>query len=111
MNEYEMRPLFIALKSEWYEAFRAGTKTHELRKFGARWNFETCFVGRRVTLSHGYTDKGRGRLSGTITAFERTSAARLGQTEQAAWLKVYGFAHSDVARMTIKLDEENDGKS
>ena len=49
-----MKPLFIPLKSEHYEAFANGTKTTELRIYGPHWNLITCPIGRPVTLSKGY---------------------------------------------------------
>lgn len=49
------KPLFIPLKTEYFEAFRLGTKTVELRRYGPMWNERTCTPGRAVTLSHGYS--------------------------------------------------------
>ena len=54
-----MRPLFIPLKTEFFLAFEAGTKTIEYRPYGPRWNERTCTVGRDVLLSHGYGTKRR----------------------------------------------------
>lgn len=48
-------PLFIALRTEWFRMFEAGTKNIEYRAYGKRWNEHTCFVGRAATLSHGYS--------------------------------------------------------
>jgi hypothetical protein len=66
------RPLFIPLYRRYYEAFEAGTKTIEVRRYGPKWNEHTCRVGRPVTLSCGY-GKHR-RLPGVITAFSRDGA-------------------------------------
>jgi len=49
-----MKPIFIPLKTEYYEAFEDGSKTEELRLYGPRWNEKTCTVGRQVILSKGY---------------------------------------------------------
>ena len=62
-----MKPLFIPLKTEYFEAFKAGTKDTEYRRHGSRWNEDVCQVGRPVVLSKGY--KGE-RLSGVITGFD-----------------------------------------
>jgi hypothetical protein len=58
------KPLFIPLKAEYYDAFEAGVKVCEYRRYGPRWNEKTCRPGRHVVLSRGY---GKGhRLYGTI---------------------------------------------
>ena len=49
--------LFIPLKTAYFEAFRAGTKTVEFRLYGPRWNERTCPVGRSVVLSKGRRSK------------------------------------------------------
>lgn len=59
--------LFIPLKTEFFEAFERGEKDTEYRAYGPRWNEETCRVGRRVTVSHGY-GKAR-RLIGEVVRF------------------------------------------
>lgn len=61
-----MKPLFIPLKAEHYDAFASGAKQWERRLFGPRWNRETCKVGREVVLSRGYGKAHR--LTGRITA-------------------------------------------
>jgi len=61
------RPLFIPLKTEWFDAFERGTKNIEYRPYGPRWNERTCAIGRPVVLSHGYGK--RRRLRGTVAAF------------------------------------------
>jgi ASC-1-like (ASCH) protein len=49
-----MKPLFIPLRSEYFDAFASGKKTCEWRIYGPRWNEKTCTPGREVTLSKGY---------------------------------------------------------
>lgn len=49
-----MKPLFIPLKSEYFDAFYNGKKTVEWRIYGPRWNDQTCTPGRKVVLSKGY---------------------------------------------------------
>lgn len=52
MNE---KPLFVPLKTRYFRAFESGTKTVEYRRAGPRWNERSCWIGRPVTLSHGYS--------------------------------------------------------
>jgi tetrahydromethanopterin S-methyltransferase subunit F len=68
-----MKPLFVPLMTEHYEAVKAGTKRIEYRLYGKRWNDRTCLVGRRITLSKGY---GKGnRINGFIVGFNAVYAA------------------------------------
>jgi hypothetical protein len=48
------RPLFIPLRTEFFEAFKRGEKTAEFRLYGPRWNERVCWPGRRAVLSKGY---------------------------------------------------------
>lgn len=64
-----MKPLFIPLYREHFEAFAGGRKRHEFRRYGARWNERTCWIGRRVTLSCGYGKKHR--IDAWIVSFTR----------------------------------------
>lgn len=70
-NEF-VKPLFIPLRREYFEAFDNGKKDTEYRLYGPRWNERTCVVGRPVILSLG---KQR-RLNGVITSFECKLAQR-----------------------------------
>ncbi len=54
-----MKPLFIPLKGEYFDAFVNGDKFFEYRLYGARWNLETCKMKRQVVLSRGYGAKFR----------------------------------------------------
>lgn len=73
------KPLFIPLRTEWFEKFEAGEKDTEYRAYGPRWNERTCRVGREATLSHGYNGR---RLKRRVAGFakvprmEATFAAR-----------------------------------
>lgn len=58
-----MKPLFVPLKREYFEAFYNGTKRTEYRLYGPRWHEGTVIPGRPVTLSLGYSGA---RLSGTV---------------------------------------------
>ncbi len=92
-----MKPLFIPLKTEFFEAFEKGTKTVEYRKYGPRWNEKTCEVGRAVTLSHGYGTKRR--LQGVVKGFTKKLAIKMGSD----WLKCYGNFDGHAACIEIEL--------
>lgn len=62
-----MKPLFIPLKTAYFEAFADGTKTVEYRAYGPRWNERICVPGRPATISHGYSGN---RITATISQFE-----------------------------------------
>jgi len=55
----EKKPLFVPLKTEYFEAFVSGAKQEEFRPLGRGWNQRTCFAGRPVTISKGYGKKYR----------------------------------------------------
>lgn len=79
-NNEDMVPLFVPLKTEWFDRFASGEKTVEWRLFGKRWNRETCVTGRAIILSKGYGKVAR--LHGTIervTVVRRDSAPRAAQ--------------------------------
>lgn len=60
------KPLFVPLMRQWFEAFARGEKHAEWRRYGGPWNERTCRIGRRVTLSLGYTHT---RIAAEITSF------------------------------------------
>jgi hypothetical protein len=76
------KDLFIPLRTEWFRQFEAGAKRHEYRAYGPRWNEKTCRVGRRATISHGYSGK---RLRGTVNSFEVLSHAEAPAEAQAIY--------------------------
>lgn len=95
-----MKPLFIPLKREYFEAFQAGTKLEEFRPYGPRWNERTCPVGRPVVLSLGY---GRAhRMAGVVAGF-RTS---MEPTTSPAWAACYGEKHPGKPAACIAIDLE-----
>lgn len=96
MNE---KPLFIPLKTEFYEAFTSGSKTVEYRVYGPRWNEKTCRIGREVVLSHGYGK--RNRLRGVVTGF------RVDQCPMSlpGWIECYGVRHAEAACIEIRVVE------
>jgi len=59
-----MKPVFIPLKRQYFEAFQDGRKRIEYRKVGGQFTLRNCSPGRQVTLSLGYGT--RSRLSGTV---------------------------------------------
>lgn len=93
------KALFIPLRRQYFDAFRSGTKSAELRRYGPAWNERTCVVGRLVTLSCGYGKQAR--LQGTVVAFEKVPAESLLSEERADVLTVYGTLELVVARIRI----------
>ena len=102
-----MTPLFIPLKTKYFNAFTNGSKTEELRAYGPRWDTATCQVGRRVTLSCGY-GKAK-RLAGTIWRFKKQHGSTFGRTYKADILSVYGTLDIDIACISIKLSPTPQG--
>lgn len=90
-------PLFVPLAGPWFDAFDRGTKTWEYRRFGPRWNKQTCRVGRRVVLSRGYGKQRR--RSGVIVGFRVLPCHRAPKAARA----IYKTARS-IAAIKIKLD-------
>lgn len=93
------KPLFIPLHAHWFDQFAAGTKTTEYRKFGGRWNANTCYPGRPVLLSNGYSK--RNRLSGEIAAANRVWAKNLPDDVRRAVKDIFGT--DDIALMAITM--------
>lgn len=93
-----MKPLFIPLKSAFYEAFERGEKTVEYRRYSARWCAASCWPGREVVLSKGYGK--RNRLRGVITMF----CADGNPTALPGWTECYGDAPGQwAACITIEV--------
>lgn len=80
-----IRPLFIPLRRQWFEAFASGHKRVEWRAYGTRWNLQTAFRGRLVTLSLGYSGA---RLAGTVLRTRRVRAVDAPASARA----IYPFA-------------------
>ena len=93
------KPLFIPLKTEYYEAFKSGEKTEELREYGPRWNTGTCTVGREVVISKGYGKKNR--MAGTVWKFKRQHGSTFGSTYRSAIIAVYGTLDIWIACISI----------
>ncbi len=93
-----MKPLFIPLKREYFNAFKDGIKQAEFRPYGPRWNERTCAIGRRVTLSLGYGKAHR--ISGTVVGFViDQNPMRL-----PGWRECYREKHAAAACIGIALD-------
>lgn len=95
------KALFIPLKREFYLAFKAGTKTEELRRYGPRWNERTCPVGRPVVLSLGYGKANR--LNGKILRFKKQHGTMFGSTYKASILSIYGTLDIDIACISVGM--------
>jgi hypothetical protein len=95
------KPLFVPLNAEFFDAFAAGTKTEELRRYGARWNERTCPVGRRVVLSRGY-GKAK-RLAGRIVRFKKQHGTIFGSGYRASIERIYGTLDLDIACIGIQV--------
>lgn len=91
-----MKPLFIPLKTAYFEAFEAGTKDTEFRPYGPRWNERTCAIERKVVLSHGYGKQRR--LHGVVIGFERSAEP----TKTEAWRDCYGDRGGDAACIRVR---------
>jgi hypothetical protein len=101
-----MKPLFIPLKTEFFEAFENGTKDTEYRVYGPRWNEKTCALGRDVVLSHGYGTKRR--LRGVVVGFD----VSITPTWTDAWRKCYGDeskARAACIRILLVPNASNEG--
>lgn len=98
-----MKPLFIPLKTAYFNAFEAGTKDTEFRPYGPRWNERTCAIGRPVVLSHGYGKQRR--LYGVVAAFERSTEP----TKTPEWRECYGDRGGDAACIRVASDRRERG--
>ena len=93
----QKKPVFIPLKTEYYEAFCNGSKTVEYRQHGKRWNAKNCEVGRRVTISKGYGKQSR--RHGVIVGYQ------IMWMESKDWIACYGEP-GYAACIEIKLDDQ-----
>jgi hypothetical protein len=94
------KPLFIPLKTEFYEQFKNGTKIDELRKYGARWNEKTCMKGRKVIISKGYGKQNR--MTGVIADFSKQIGSTFSDAYRDDIKAVYGTDEIDIATIRIK---------
>lgn len=100
MNSTDIEaPLFIPLKTEYFEAFAGDSKDIEYRPYGPRWNERTCRVGRSVVLSKGYGNAHR--LRGKIIGFWRSRPSH----PSGDWIACYGSRECDMACIQIKVQQ------
>lgn len=97
------KPLFIPLKTRYYEAFINGSKTEELRRYGPRWNEKNCAVGRDVVLSKGYGKQHR--IAAKVWKFKQQHGSLFGSTYKAEILNVFGTLDIQIACISITLSE------
>jgi len=95
-----MKPLFIPLNTEYFNAFKSGDKNEEIRLYGPRWNYETCKVGRDVVLSKGYGK--HERLTGKVCFFVNIHGSTLSSENKKAALKLYGTLDVLIALIGIE---------
>ncbi len=100
------KPLFIPLASAYFEAFLAGKKREELRRYGPRWNERTCRIGRAVVLSKGYGK--RHRLIGRVEGFKRQRGETFGSRHRASIQRIYNTLDLEIACIRISLTPESD---
>ena len=99
-----MKPLFIPLKTEYFNQFKDGTKTVEYRRYGARWNKEVCTIGREVTLSKGYGNYER--MKGVVVGFSRMKSNELPADLSGRLGELFGEGVTDIA--AIEIEVKND---
>lgn len=97
------RPLFIPLKTAYYNAFKQRFKTHEIRLASVRWNRKTCFVGRAVTLSKGYGTQDR--MRGEVSSVDIFPAYELPEDELRDFIDCYGEQHKESNVIYIGIDK------
>jgi hypothetical protein len=93
-----IKPLFIPLKAQFFDAFKAGTKDTEYRLRGPRWNAQTCWLGRPVILSRGYGKQQR--LTGRIVGFSYHTIP----SAIPGWVECYGNKSGDAACIRIEVE-------
>lgn len=91
---------FIPLAADPFNQFKAGTKTHELRRYEKRWRAELFPIGRKVTLSLGYSGE---RLYGAVSSHGVIAGHYLSQADQGAVMRHYGTINIYVAVIGIAL--------
>jgi hypothetical protein len=93
------KPLFIVVAMRYFKQFQDGTKPgmEEFRPYGARWNEQTCRVGRECIISAGYGKKHR--LHGQVAGF-RVDQHTICWTP--AWEDCYGPGLAKVACIQFK---------
>jgi hypothetical protein len=89
-----MKPLFIPLRTRWFNAFRSGEKRVEWRPYGPRWNATTLIEGRPVILSEGYSGP---RIEATIASWRAVPASEAPPEAREIYPDVREFAAISLA--------------
>jgi len=98
-----LKPLLIPLKSEHYDNFHNGSKETEYRRYGKRWNENTCPIGRQVILSKGY---GKGyRMNGVIANFKKIMLNDIQGDIRKSLIMIYGLENIEIAAIFIRKQE------
>lgn len=88
-GEVADKPLFVPLKTAYYERFKAGTKTYELRRGSdKRWGGKHCRNGRPAVLSKGYGK--RDRLTATCAGHRLIPASELPRKDREDFIACFG---------------------
>lgn len=95
------KPLFVPLHREYFDLFKAGSKTHELRKNGPRWNEKTCVIGRPAVISLGYGKKSR--LKARVMDFQVVGAEDLTSAEAGAFLSIFKTLDCEIAKIQLRV--------
>lgn len=89
------KPLFVPLKTEYYEKFESGQKTDELRRGSdKRWSAKHCYPGRPAVLSKGYGKQNR--LDAVVTNHAVVSVSMLPAGLRADFEACYGLNEATV---------------
>lgn len=99
-TQVKERPLFIPLKTEYYEQFERGEKFVEYRLYGPRWNEKTCRIGRTVTLSKGYGRKNR--MKSKISHFYKRDARTFGLSVRLDIFACFGTLDKPIAEIRME---------
>lgn len=99
------KPLFIPLKTKYYEAFCDGTKSIEYRRPKDNFHPKKCLPGRQVTISKGYGKQHR--QNGVIKSAILIDAKTLPEDKQTDVLAVYGDIDIKIIAIEIVLDKFN----
>lgn len=97
------KPLFIPLKTEYYEDFLSGDKGIEFRRYGPRWNEQTCVRGRKLVLSKGYGKKNR--VEGVVGGFWKKHIDDMDPALREVLLSLYPEGLGFVACIGVKLND------
>ena len=94
-----MKPIFIPLKTEFYEAFISGTKKYEYRKYGGYWSEKHIWPGKEVVISKGYGK--HNRRKGVVTSFQKTMGYNCPNPQSVK--QIYGTTDIEIAEIGIEL--------